>query len=365
MRHQSFRVAPIGGFPYLLPPDYTDNNNPGRDISVRVDGVTAPLASRRASGCSIQVPQFSMAKARGSSVIVRVRPADLFAGGGIVRAYRGAFDAFRTELSRLEERGCLKPGGGRVIAERVAESLPLPVMETLFYTYGYEPFRGYCEVHPDMRIHAQRALLARGPDGKERLVRIDRALYSVTREHGGEGLRFHLSERSGTEAALPGIDELRQPFYRFFYHIKFNDLSGKPQRTAVLLGAGSLRVLEQTTASLWKDPDLTCGRLTGIDCVKSPAGQIVTAEVPVRLNGKRTVIPVSFTIGDVLRDRQALRPGKPVPKLELRRQYRGRLARVEFLTPEPVLGLPLRSGDRLDWDAAAGQRTTALSPAPR
>jgi len=26
-RHQSFRVAPIGGFPYLLPPDYTDNNN--------------------------------------------------------------------------------------------------------------------------------------------------------------------------------------------------------------------------------------------------------------------------------------------------------------------------------------------------
>jgi hypothetical protein len=85
-----------------------------------------------------------------------------------VRAYRGTFDRFRTELSRLEEQGCLKRGGGRAVAERVAESLPLPVMETLFYSFGYEPFRGYCEVHPDMRIHAQRAMLERGADGKDK-----------------------------------------------------------------------------------------------------------------------------------------------------------------------------------------------------
>ncbi len=348
-RRQTFRVVPIGGTSYLLPPDYRDNKDPGREIVVKVSGVGMRTASTRASGCAIDVPQFSMARPHGGSVTVRVRPSDLFAGGGVVRAYRGTFDQFRAELSRLEEEGCLRTGGGRTVAERVAESLPLPVMETLFYSYGYEPFRGYCEVHPDMRIHAQKALLEPGPDGKEKLVRIDRALYAVGREAGGEGLRFRLDKRAGTEAALPGLDQLHKPFYRFFYHIKFNDLSGKPQRTAVLLGADSLRTLEQTTARLWKDPDLTCGRVTGIDCVKSPVGQIVTAEMPVRLNGKQDVIPVSFTIGDVLRDRQAMRPGKPAPPFELRREYRGRLARVEFLTREPVLSLPIRSGDRLEW----------------
>ena len=348
-RRQTFRVVPIGGTSYLLPPDYRDNKDPGHEIVVKVSGVAKSTASKQASGCAIDVPQFSMARPRGGNVVVHVRPQDLFAGGGVVRAYRGTFDRFRTELSRLEQEGCLRPGGGRAVAERVAESLPLPVMETLFYSYGYEPFRGYCEVHPDMRIDAQKALLEPGPDGKEKLVRIDRALYAVRREEGGEGLRFQLDKRTGTEAALPGLVQLHKPFYRFFYHIKFNDLSGTPQRTAVLLGADSLQKLEQTTASLWKDPDLTCGRLTDIDCVKSPVGQIVTAQVPVRLNGKREVIPVSFTIGDVLRDHQAMRPGKPAPTFELQREYRGRLARVEFLTRQPVLNVPIRSGDRLKW----------------
>jgi len=80
----------------------------------------------------------------------------------------------------------------------------------------------------------------------------------------------------------------------------------------------------------------------------------VTPEVPVRLNGKEEVIPVSFTIGDVLRDRQVVRQSQAAPPLELSRQYRGRLARVEFLTPQPLLNLPLRSGDRLSWSAAPG-----------
>lgn len=352
-RHQTFRVVPISGTHYLLPPDYKDNTNPGRDLTVRVKGVAAPGARQNAA-CSFGVPQFSVRPLGASGVMVQVKPNDLFAGGGVVRAYRGSFDRFRTELSRLEERGCLKPGGGRAVAERVAESLPLPVIETLFYTFGYEPFRGYCEVHPDMRIHAQRAVLERGPDGKEKLVRIDRSLYSVGREPGGESLRFALSKRAGTQADLPGLDRFRQPFYRFFYHIKFNDLSGRPVRTAVVLGAESLRKLEETTAALWKDPDLTCGRAQGIDCLRSPEGLIVTPEVPVRLNGKEAIIPVSYNISDVFVDRRVVHYGQAPPPFELRRAYRGRMARVEFLTTDPVLNLPLRSGDSLAWRAGTG-----------
>ncbi len=336
-----YRVARVGGANYLLPPVYKENlKRPEREITVRVNNVLV-----RQAGCKVEMDEFIL-RPRGSGVHVVVRPVALFSGGSTIRSFRASFETLRGELAKLEEQGCLKPGAGRTVAEAVAESLPIPVMETLFYSYGYDPFHGYCEVHPGMRIHAQRALLEKDASGKDKLTRIDRALYAVGRQPGGDGLRFAIEKREGSEASIPGLDQLNSSFSRFFFHIKFNNLEGKPQRTAVVMGASTLPRLQEVTNRLWKDADLTCSQASGFDCVKSPAGQIVTAEVPVRLNGKPTTIPVSFTINDVLRDRKLAKAGGPPPPIELRRMFRGKLTKVEFQAKD--YSLPVTAGDRLD-----------------
>jgi hypothetical protein len=347
----SYRVVKSGSVHYLLTPAFQgDLSHPGRDLRVRVAGVARPGAG----GCAIAgIPEFTLTR-RGSAVEVKVSTAELFAGGGTIRAFRGVFLRFRTELASLEESGCLVPGGGRAVSERVAESLPAPLMEAQYYAWGYDPFRGYCEVHPGMRLHAQRPLLERGPDGKERLVRIDRAVYEVSRR-GGEGLGFRLEEKAGTEAAMPGLERMNRPFYRFFYFIKFKPgQDGSAQRSAVLLGAPGLNQLEQTTAKLWNDPDLTCsGALTAIDCFKSPNGQMVTPEVPVRINGKRALVSVNFTLLDVVRDHARWFGKGPFPAIEMRKTFRGRPAKVEFLSRETAAyGVPVSAGDRIEWKPA-------------
>jgi hypothetical protein len=104
-----YRVVKIHDTHYLIPPGHAeDPERRAAEFQVRVDGV----ARHSEANCTVNLREFALYPGRGGRVNVDVRPADLFAAGGTVRAYRAAFGRFRGELSRLEEEGCLKPGAG-------------------------------------------------------------------------------------------------------------------------------------------------------------------------------------------------------------------------------------------------------------
>src|SRR5689334_174281 len=116
--------------PFIIPPNvtYTGANSSFPAISITINNVAG---SNSGAPCNITVPSggnsdFALSWSNQQAVVT-VPPTNVWAGAPANRTQlRASFDAFRQQLEALElTANCLKPGGAFLVAQRVAESLPL------------------------------------------------------------------------------------------------------------------------------------------------------------------------------------------------------------------------------------------------
>lgn len=153
--------------PYLIPP----NVNYGQDIIVNVPNVFGPNALANPNDCKASTgaenKDFSLewVAARPPNTeqliaTVTIAGATVWKAGSDARAQlRSSFDAFQLQLENMEYKTqCLSRGGAYVVAQRVAEAMPLSLLETLYYRYGYDAQNRYIDLQPGMRLRVEYAV---------------------------------------------------------------------------------------------------------------------------------------------------------------------------------------------------------------
>jgi len=320
---------------------------------VKASGVTAQNA--RADNCGFSSAEFALEWVGGeeSSVAVNVRLGALFPEGAYDNVARGLFEDFRVAVERLElEKGCLAPGGSRKVAERVAESLPLPLMDVIYYRGGYDVWKGYVELRPGVRLVQQAVAEKRDRDSK---VDVQTATFDVVAAERGSSVRVVRSQEGGAADLIIDLASPNAAPGRLFLHVTFvGQPSNIPERAAVLMRASDLGLLKQGSESLWKDAWAACSGHVNekpAECTVIPSRAVVGPEFRVILNGKPSYVTVGTSVNAILSKQKGFNRRKYLARLKVERMYAGRPLRVlpRNKTDETILGLPLAPDDRLSW----------------
>jgi hypothetical protein len=171
--------------PYLLPPGWStvtgdpairieNVNGPGADVTAPILCAISPVAQPKASQDVFGLNWWAQAPGAASDTdaVVTVKAAavniDTDAGRGALHA---AFLAFRDDLAELQGRknganACLPQGAADVIADRVAQALPLRLSEILNYHFRFNSVGRSIDLVPGMRLRVEAASFSNiGPEG--------------------------------------------------------------------------------------------------------------------------------------------------------------------------------------------------------
>lgn len=284
------------------------------------------------------------------------------------RALMASWTAFWQQVeTTLEVAGLLTPGATRLLAWQVAEVVPAPLEETLFYHFGLQPGFAdatfpYVDVQPGMQLRvefeASQFLSPGGPtNGYVGAAQFRWAVQSAPAPGGGRMTTFDafLSSISAASVAFPaapviagGLPDLHAAGMARRY-VRLCHPQSLPAGTdpgdlglagnVALLGADTLADLEAATAAY---ADGTCAPGTsprGVTCTVFRGRAVVVPEIAVWLQmGSRDTlqmeyVPLGTTVGQVLERVSTWRP----------------------LGHEPSLGTPVRLS-RLVSSSATGQQ---------
>ncbi len=272
--------------------------------------------------------------------------------------------------AELETQGCLAPGDGMKLAERVAELLPLELNAAFRLLHGSE-----IDIGPQTRLEVVSPVLREGtPPGAAALEPVEKtgdghALTVTVRasanligfETAWYGIRPHANHAGfsivplRTERNIQGkIEPLPGPatnafafpadaaFYRLFYK------AGPTEFTALAVAARTQAELEKRTKIL-EAGTASCKKLHDDLCIAIPKGVGVNAYVAVSVNGNEVVVPWPATVRSAIqKDGEDVR--EVVPRLVVRKDYGGRLVPVEFDRSRPaILGMILTGGESIAW----------------
>jgi len=311
--------------PFAIPPNltYAGAGSPFGQIQISIANVAG---SNSGSACNIATNaanvDFSLAW-NNQQAVVTVLPTNVWAGTPAKRTQlRTSFDAFRQQLEALEISGqpCLKPGGAFLIAQRVAESLPLSLDESLYYRYSFDKVNNYIDLQPGMRLRIEYSayqLLATSGQ------------YTKLNGYAGTGVGYYnIVRRTDQRVAfdaflgqltpstpdtatcgLPGaggiidlqIGGMARRYYRLFYPPTFtsSDCPGNAgiNRNVTLIGADTLADLYNATS---KYASGQCATATSgnqpILCTVFRGRDVVIPEIVVRSNYQQSFVPVGTTV---------------------------------------------------------------------
>jgi hypothetical protein len=329
-----YRLIRINGVPAIAPPGYAEG---ARETRVTVP---AAAANRPAGECSLALGSFQASPAAQGAFAVRVDLEALFPEGAYDEVAREAFLSFRRELEILEERKhCLLPGAARLVAERVAEALPVPFQDVAFYRNGYNALGGYVDLAPGERAFQQSLAASDGT-----FAQTDALGYEFTARAGSDGTSVRATG-GHPELSFVRWDEAAAFHHRLFLRTRFlHQASAKPELHAVLLAAPDLAALAELTRS--KDPEDACAEAAGkVPCVIFPNRLTVGPQILVAARGKPAWVDITASAGELPR-----RAGAKAPRLKLRRLFAGKLVPVNLTGAGPLaLRVPLVAGDELKW----------------
>ena len=239
------------------------------------------------------------------------------------------------------------PGAFRVLPAapeyllRSPDASDTPFTEILSRFTNTELRTGAVDLQPQMEMRIEQAYYRNGKTG---FLGTDVARYQV-RARGGVRLVQVESNVKQRPAADPRVQDLirgsqrRARYYRYFYAVVFREKGDT--RGSVLLGASSLKELNQLGERLLADPDSVCGAKSP-HCTVFPQNSTVSLQIAITVNGVPRTVAWGSSVASVA----------PHPAhLELLRNYEGRLAPVELTpTDRNALRLPLLPGDQLTFD---------------
>ncbi|MDX2215870.1 MAG: LamG-like jellyroll fold domain-containing protein [Oculatellaceae cyanobacterium bins.114] len=242
---------------------------------------------------------------------------------------------YQTFLEKVEERS-LYPGALTLVKARIAERLPLPLDQLLYYYYGFEPDKNIIDLHGGMRLRVDyqtyQFVHPASPSASSGFVGSGTTYYHLNsyRRNGPIpflGLDAFLSALSLTtqpnqELGFGGGIDLfrvgyRMPYGRLVYPRQVAGNEGLPngERTTALIGAKSLVDLNQATQRL-----LSTGRLESTNDYLSVffrGRATVIPEIAVFVQGQPEYVPVGTTLRQVLERYASVPMGLPGQTLTL------------------------------------------------
>jgi hypothetical protein len=346
-------LTPDTGPPLLIPPGVAKPE-------LAVQRFAFPAAPKR--GACPSKPGVIVVRERKRRIVVTVRRE------GLAQQPTGWLSAWTAEL---EAQSCVAPGDGEKLAERIAESVPLELNAAFHLLHGAE-----VDVGPQTRIAVVSPVFREGtPAGATALETAgttgsDSSLTVTMRaspnligfETAWYGLRSNASHTGFSIVPLHAernvqgkIEPLPAPstntfafpedaaFYRLFYK------ADQTEFTALAVAARTRAELEQRTKIL-EAGTASCRKLNDGMCIAIPRGTGVNAYVAVSVNGREVAVPWPATVRAAIQQAGAKDARAIIPRLEVRKNYGGRLAPVEFdPAGHAILGLMLAGGESIAW----------------
>jgi len=352
-RPASYRLVARDGKAFLIPP-----------------GVASPNVTRRTIAVHCAYPRGRCASAGGPAAIEErgKRLRVTVTRDALTKQPAGWLNAWTAEL---EAKGCLASGDGTKLAERIAETLPLELNAGFRLLHGSE-----VDVGPHTRLEVVSPVFREGTApgasaletagvtgaGSELTVTVrasadlmgfGTAWYGVqpNRTHAGFSIVPLHAERNiqGKVEPLDGPVKNTFPFpadaafYRLFYKADQTDF------TALAVAARSRAELEERT-KLLETGTASCKKLNGELCVAIPKGVAVNAYVAVTVNGKEVTVLWPATVRAAIQAAGEDDNLAVLSRLVIRKNYDGRLTRVEFdRSRQAILGMMLAGGENIAW----------------
>ncbi|HEY0603099.1 MAG TPA: hypothetical protein VGD58_09320 [Herpetosiphonaceae bacterium] len=315
-------------YPFLLPPSYPSQTN--RNITFTIADVYGVNASNPEKSCAITAggsgnTVFSLAwdttNKNTPIATISIAPTTLWDVGTAARTQlQTSYLAFLQQLESLETTGCLNRGGAAVVAQRVAESLPMLLSEMLLFYYGMQTAQGtnYVDLQPGMRLRVESAIYQfTGPGSTfNGFIGASTNYYDVQLSLAANGQEV-ISFDSFLGALTPptiaagsggagGIIDLQgknmgRRHYRLFYpsQMPASNRSGADSilQNVTLIGADNLTDLAQATIDYVNQKGCSTGA-TGqpVLCTFFRGRTIVVPQIMIYLNGAPTYVPIGTTL---------------------------------------------------------------------
>jgi len=349
---QTYRLIAQGGGRVLIPP-----------------GVSKPDVGQRTFTAGIAAGRGSCAPAEGAIAIQprhgRVRVT--VTRDPLLKQPAGWLSAF---AAQAESQGCIAPGEGLKLAERIVESLPLDPRAAWRLLHADDRQTGYVDLGPETRLQVVSPILREGapPDAPildtssltdegnrltltlkstPNLVGYETAWYAIQPKAGQIG--FAIAPLSAEKhiqgkvepAAAPATNYLkfepRAAYYRLFYKADQGEV------VEVVLAAATRAELDRQTRTFSSDPAL-CAQVPTQACVVIPKRVALNPFLAITVNGSETTVPVGATV------RAATHLERVPPDLKVYKLYAGKPVPVEFDRASPeILGLVLSGGEQISW----------------
>jgi hypothetical protein len=283
----------------------------------------------------------------------------------------------RTWVTEREAAGCIQPGDGMKLGERIVEALPLESAQgaRLLRIPFNARLASFVDLGPENRIQVNSPILREGgttdapiiESGKasqgsnpgaivveghlaSNVIGFETAWYGLKAK--GKGLGFDIVpvyaerhiEGKMERAAEPHVNPFHfredAGFYRIFY---------RGDRTIVVVAAATPTELERETVT-FRDDLNACDKFPPGSCVLLPGSMGANAHIVVMANGNELPLPVGATVQAALAGAGEKKPADVVGHLTVRKLYGGKLAPLVFDTSSTeILSLVLVGGEELVW----------------
>lgn len=352
---------------YLLPPDSPPQFNDVQQARISIGDLGAMPVEQPASKCSIQDRWFSLSPQKSGAAAewtaILPLPAawhdpDLISNG------RSDWIEFLDQMSELQKAGCMSRSGYLIASRALVESMPAPVMYSLFFRYLFGN-QGYIELGPGMRLFIERSIF-RNEAGDtnqvsnylgERKTYYDVAgspVKGTALKRDGEWRSKGLPSRAGAEYPdtglahqFAGMRELRLFVFTLF-------VPPQVRRNSLLIGVRNPEDMVDITQAIQKDLEIPCKELASRGAVCASFDGVVSAsvEMDVMVNGRRRYFPIGSTVETAMAGVSPRAEAAALQTLRIQRLFRGGYRDVRFRPNNPELPkLELFAGDRISWKA--------------
>jgi hypothetical protein len=274
--------------------------------------------------------------------------------------------------AEIEEQGCLAPGEGLKLADRISEALPLEPNAAFHLLHTSHNQTGQVDLGARMRLQVASPILRDGDDriqeqaetsGNDNSLTVtvkttnvigyETAWYAIEPKASGIGLAI---TPVSAERHIQGATERRaQPstnsfpfsedaaFYRLFYK------ADQTEFTALVIGARTRAELERRT-QLLETGTASCEKLNDELCVEIPKRVAINPFLAVTVKSSEVMVHWGATVRDAIEAAGESKANIVPPQLAVYKLYGGRPARVEFDRDDPaILDLLLAGGEMISW----------------
>ncbi|HTU35925.1 MAG TPA: hypothetical protein VMF66_19155 [Candidatus Acidoferrum sp.] len=352
---------------YLLPPDSPQQFNDVQQTQISLGDLGTMPVEQPASKCSIQDRWFYLSSQKSGAEVDWTATVPLPAAWrdpDLISNSHSDWIEFFDQMSELQKAGCMSRSAYLTASSAIVESMPAPVMYSLFFRYLFGS-GGYIELGPDMRLFIERSIF-RDEAGDtnqvsnylgERKTYYDvagSAARRITLKRDGEWRSKGLSSRAGAEYPDTGLSRRFAGMRELRLFVLTLFVPPQVRRNSVLIGVRNPEDMVDITQAIQKNLEIPCKELAlrGAVCASFEGVVSASVEMDVVVNGRRRYLPIGSTVETAMAGVSPQAEAAALQTLRIQRLFRGAYRDVQFNPRNPqVPKLELFAGDRISWKA--------------